>query len=138
MTVYEQVYADFWKPILEKDGQLSMDQLKRELYDFWVAMENVPKVYCHITGNLLSKINYDAQVVISAADDSYNQVAKENIDAAIDECAGVVTSYLASYPEDIFLPPPAGQHSQTVDGCAAAALRAILPSIIKDIEAIKG
>ena len=31
------------------------------------------------------------------------------------------------YPEDIWTPPPPGEHGKTVDGCSAAALRLMAP-----------
>lgn len=55
----------------------------------------------------------------------------------IEECVQVVESYLAAYPEDIFPNLPKGKHGKTVDGCAANALRAVLPHIIKDLRALK-
>jgi methionyl-tRNA formyltransferase len=62
----------FWEPIVTKeDGSLDVEQVKKELHDFYIAMQEVPKVYCHITGNRLSKILYEASVVISAADERY-------------------------------------------------------------------
>lgn len=50
--------------------------------------------------------------------------------------AQVVEEYLKAYPTDIFIPPPVGQHGKTVDACSAAALRAILPNIERDIKAL--
>ena len=75
----EQVYNDFWKPIIEKDGTLDVDQMKKELYDFYVMIGEVPKVYCHITGNKLSKPLYPAETVIRAADDYTDQLIEEAI-----------------------------------------------------------
>lgn len=67
----EKVWREFWEPIVIKDSQLDLEQIKKELYDFYCAMQEVPRVYCHITGNNLSKITYKAEVVIDAADDHY-------------------------------------------------------------------
>lgn len=60
---------EFWKDIIYKDGKLDEEQVLKELYDFMVAMQEVPKVYCHITGGKLSKINYPASTIIAVADD---------------------------------------------------------------------
>ncbi len=54
-----------------------------------------------------------------------------------EEALHILRAYLAAYPESIFLPPPPGEHGRTVDGCSAAALRAVLPNIIKDVDAIE-
>lgn len=77
---YERIYRDFWQDIIEKDGQVTMDQVKRELYDFWVLMDNAGKVYYHVTGGKLSKTNYDAQVICDEADENYRKLYEE-IDA---------------------------------------------------------
>lgn len=73
---------EFWKPIVEnEDGTINIEQVKKELSDFSFVIEQVPKVYCAITGDLLSKCMYDANTVISAAEDHYRnhyiEAAKE-------------------------------------------------------------
>lgn len=67
----------FWEPLVTKGGALDLELVKNELHDFYVAMQEVPKVYCHITGNRLSKILYDADVVINAADAHYKDLYEE-------------------------------------------------------------
>ena len=67
----ERVYQDFWKPLVERDGIVDMEQVKKELFDFWQVMDRVPKVYCHITGGQVSKILTDPEVVNALADDYY-------------------------------------------------------------------
>lgn len=76
---YEQIYREFWQDIIEKDGQVNMDQAKRELYDFLILMDNARKVYYHVTGGKLSKTNYDAQVICDEADENYRKL-HEGID----------------------------------------------------------
>jgi hypothetical protein len=46
-----------------------------------------------------------------------------------EKAAKVVDEWLTHYPEDIFIPPQAGQHGKTVDACSAAALRGVLPNL---------
>ena len=53
--------------------------------------------------------------------------------SGVESAAQVVEKYLASYHEGVFTQPQPGQHGKTVDACSAAALRAVLPSIIEDI-----
>jgi hypothetical protein len=54
--------------------------------------------------------------------------------AGVESAAQVIDGYLSAYPENVFFPPPSpGQHCSTVDGCSAAALRAVLPEMKKDI-----
>lgn len=66
---------EFWKPIIYKnDGTLDIEAVKKELCDFYFMLEEVPKVYCHITGNKLSKPLYFAHTIISEADQYYEDL----------------------------------------------------------------
>ena len=72
MTVEADVQArwdEFWAPIVAPGGELDLDQVKRELFDFSVVMHEVPHVYMHVTGGRISKANSRASAVIGAADD---------------------------------------------------------------------
>lgn len=73
----ETVWTEFWKPIVAPDGEINMEQLKAELYDFWTALQEVSSVYCHITGNKLSKITYKSEVVCQYADQHYEDLYTE-------------------------------------------------------------
>lgn len=76
MEDYNKIYEDFWKRIVEnEDGSLNIDQVKRELSDFYYMIEEVPKVYYHVTGGIISKPNTKSSAVISIADENY---AREN------------------------------------------------------------
>jgi len=73
-------YEKFWKPIIENpDGTINMEQLKKELSDFSMVMENVTNVYCHITGSTLSKCTYHAHVVTNMADEYYQKQQDEQV-----------------------------------------------------------
>lgn len=80
----EQVWQDFWRPIVCKDeeSEVDMEQVKRELYDWYIAMNEVSKVYCEITGNMISKPHTKSEVVIEKADEHYKDLY-QNMD--IDE-----------------------------------------------------
>jgi predicted HAD superfamily Cof-like phosphohydrolase len=67
---YEKTWKEFWEPLVTtEDGQLNLDQIKRELHDARVFMSEGCKVYDHITGGRISKITTDASVVCAVADD---------------------------------------------------------------------
>ena len=68
---YEKNYEQHWKHIIEPDGKLDMDAIKRELSDFWNVMEQVGKVYDHVTGGRISKVNTAASAVIGEAEAYY-------------------------------------------------------------------
>lgn len=78
---YEKTYDDFWKPLVEKDGALDLDAVKRELHDYCTFMRNAAEVYCHVTGNRISKVNTDPAAVIGEADAR----TQEAVDAAVRE-----------------------------------------------------
>ena len=74
-----------WKDILVlPDGSIDVEQLKKELHDFSRMMDTIPLVYEHITGGKLSKCLYDAQTVISCADEHYEQLYRLKPDPDLD------------------------------------------------------
>jgi len=73
----ERVYREFWAPIVEYRGFLDIEQVKKELYDFWLVMDNVPKVYNYVTGGKVSKILTDPEFVKALADDHYEDICKD-------------------------------------------------------------
>ena len=78
---YETTFEEFWKEIVESpDGSLNIDQVKRELHDFWVMMGEVPKVYCHVSGGLISKANTCSEAVIEEADAVLDRMIQERLE----------------------------------------------------------
>ncbi len=77
MRDYEQDYEDFWKEIVETNGFVNIDQVKRELSDYLILLDNVPKVYEHVTGGLVSKPLTDPYLVQRLADEYYSELFKE-------------------------------------------------------------
>lgn len=76
----EEVWYTFWKDIVAPNGVLDLEQVKRELYDFWVVMQQVPKVYDHVTGGKVSKIMTDPDAVIALADDAVNDLINDCVE----------------------------------------------------------
>lgn len=75
----EEEWNNFWKGIVcNPDGSINIEQVKKELSDFSFVLSQVPKVYCHITGSLLSKVMYQAETVIAKADEYYEQAYEED------------------------------------------------------------
>jgi hypothetical protein len=69
-TDYEQTFDEFWREIVvNPDGTLNLDALKRELHDYRALLENVPEVYAHVSGGKVSKANTDPVHVKAAHED---------------------------------------------------------------------
>lgn len=60
---------------------MSAQDAANELSDYAFLLDQIPKVYCHITGGRLSKTNYHAHAVIGVHD----EVRQEEIDEAVKE-----------------------------------------------------
>lgn len=76
---YQEEYEKFWKEIVENpDGSLNKDQVMRELSDFSTMIQQVAKVYYHVTGGKISKPDTMASAVICVADEYYQSL--ENLD----------------------------------------------------------
>lgn len=84
-----KVYDDFWKEIIEVDGRIDMEQLKKELSDFQFIIGEVSKVYCEITGGRMSKVTYYADTVLSefheAQQEEWKSYLKDEKEAWEDE-----------------------------------------------------
>lgn len=54
----EQEYNDFWKDIVEnEDGTLNKEQVKKELFDYSMIMDNCTSAYIEMSDGMISKPN---------------------------------------------------------------------------------
>ncbi|MFF2529275.1 hypothetical protein ACFVS2_10275 [Brevibacillus sp. NPDC058079] len=84
---YEKNWEEFWKDICtNQDGSINLDQVKRELSDYQMVMNTASEVYCHITGDAISKVNTRASAIISEADAYYERIHEE---AFLEKCVGL-------------------------------------------------
>lgn len=92
----EKVWEEFWKPIVTQDGAISLNQIKKELYDFYNMMEEVGVAYDYVTGGVISKPNTAAVHVIAAFDEYVESTIEEAVEEAL-------TDYdsLRPFPADI-------------------------------------
>jgi hypothetical protein len=67
---------DFWTNIVYPDGATA-EQIQTELADYHMIMDDVAKVYDHITGGRISKVNTYAYAVIGEADAHYEELCRE-------------------------------------------------------------
>lgn len=87
---YGEIYEHIWRDIVQRpDGTLDEDQVKRELYDYYNLILQAGEVYSHVTGGVLSKLNYTAGTVISAADEHQRQRSDWAIADVIEELLGL-------------------------------------------------
>ncbi len=70
-TVPTRYYCPVCRNIVFVD--FNKEQVKKELHDYTMVIQNVPKVYQHITRNQISKPHTLAEVVIAAHDDSHTR-----------------------------------------------------------------
>lgn len=83
MTDYEtaeETYKNFWKLIVEKDGEVDMKQVKKELHDFHFVMAQVSMVYSELTGGQLSKPHYYADGVITEVNRYFDMIRQDEIE----------------------------------------------------------
>jgi hypothetical protein len=64
--------SEFWCNWVYPEGAKPED-IQNELNDYQMIMEYVSKVYCHITGGLISKPNTDPSSVIGATEEFYSE-----------------------------------------------------------------
>ena len=58
MEEVEKVYQEFWKDIVEnEDGTLNVEQVKKELADYSMVMDNCASAYEEMSGSLITKPN---------------------------------------------------------------------------------
>lgn len=78
----ERTWLEFWKPLFEagavQEGKGLLEQIKDELHDYKLAMDRVPIVYDHVTGNKASKLLTDPAAICALADDHYASIYQEN------------------------------------------------------------
>jgi hypothetical protein len=75
---YEQTYDEFWKDIVEDgNGNLNIDQIKRELHDFRLVMKNTSKIYDQLTFGRYSKPLTRPEYIISTVEEIYSQRDEE-------------------------------------------------------------
>lgn len=72
-------WIDYWKPLLLTDGELDEQKIKNEMSDLVFIFEQVGEVYCHLTGNKLSKPMYYADTIITAHDDMVTELVNERV-----------------------------------------------------------
>ena len=76
---------EFWKDIIYKDGKIDEKQILLELADHYFMLHEIPIVYEHATGGLLSKQMYFAHAINPVITDYINRSIDEAIQDNIDD-----------------------------------------------------
>lgn len=72
---YTEIFDAFWADlVLHPDGTPNMDQIKRELADYYSMLGEIPKIFCEITNGRISKPNTLAHAVIPVYEDCVNDI----------------------------------------------------------------
>lgn len=104
---YVKKWEEFWKGFCtNSDGTLNLDAIQRELSDYSMILHNVPGVYMHATGGMVSYPTTWPSVVRSLADDHTNRVCEEAIEDAKDHSLD-----FKSVADD---PPPTGKYLEVL------------------------
>lgn len=101
----EKTWNEFWKDIVcNEDGSINVEQVKKELSDYYFILEQVPKVYTHITNGLLSKPNYYAKTVIDEFESCQSKLIEKEIvkDDLLQILGGEISEETKKEIEDYF------------------------------------
>ena len=84
----EKEYEEFWKDIVEDDGVLNKEQIKKELYDFSMVMANCSKAYYEMTCGNISKPNTKFSEVLGVFEKKFWDVkyVKDDVKDMLKDC----------------------------------------------------
>ena len=88
MEEVEKVYQEFWKDIVEnEDGTINVEQVKKELADFRMVMDNCASAYSEMTCGMISKPNTYFSGVRSIFEEKYwhKGFVREDVKDMIDD-----------------------------------------------------
>ena len=86
----EKEYQEFWKDIVEnEDGTLNKEQVKKELCDFSMVMDNCTRAYVEMTCNLISKPNTKFFEVLRIFENKFweKEYVRDDMRETIDRCS---------------------------------------------------
>jgi hypothetical protein len=82
-------YEHFWKEIVENpDGTLNKEQVMRELHDFSTLIGNLSKLYCYISGNVVSKPMTRPEAVLQLFEEQLTEAYERGYQEAMEDHLG--------------------------------------------------
>ena len=87
----EREYEEFWKDIVEDNGVLNKEQIKKELYDFSMVMTNCSKAYSEMTCGSITKPNTYFSEVLGIFQEKfwYVENVKDDVKGMIKSCSDI-------------------------------------------------
>jgi DNA helicase IV len=82
---YQQVYDEFWKHLVETDGVLDLEQVKKELCDYYNMIQEMMTLTYDLTDGLLSYPNYKASTILTEHGAIDDKVVREAVEEAVGE-----------------------------------------------------
>ncbi|WP_035415372.1 hypothetical protein, partial [Bacillus sp. UNC437CL72CviS29] len=96
---YEKDWKERWEAIVMKNGEIDLEQVKKELSDYRYLLQQVPTVYSELAD--LSKPFYSAQTIITRAHEKQEEYARdiylEDIKAMADEDGNISVEDIENY-----------------------------------------
>jgi len=80
----QEVWDSFWVPLVtDGKGNLRINQIKCELYDYGALLDGLPELFMHITGGRVSKPNTDIGALKRLHDDYVQELVDEAVEEAL-------------------------------------------------------
>lgn len=77
MSDYKKVFEDNWKHLLDENGNLIEDEVKKELADYSILLDLTSRIYCKLTDNNISNPFVCESVILSEVDSIYEKMYGE-------------------------------------------------------------
>lgn len=82
----EEVWQAVWEPYLTKPGYgVSLTKVKKELFEYYMLMKDLPDLYEEITGGRINDINTPVEDVLTAFEESVETLLQGAIEEIIKE-----------------------------------------------------
>lgn len=122
---------EFWEKQVYPEGMNAQD-VRNELHDFRVMMEEVPKVYDHVTGGRVSKPLTHAVAVIGEHDEHCHEtcVETDDVEDVVDELRQLANKWIDEKDADVASSPG--------EFCGARAAGEKLLKYLTDFDPIMG
>ena len=88
---------DYWKDLLQTNGDWDEQKIKNELHDLAFIMEQVGEVYMALTGGKLSKPMYYARTIIQEHEQACMDAVNDYRDTLLEDCKDMTKEEIIEY-----------------------------------------